>query len=160
VVQAKRVVGVATLTLLLPFFDGGSALAAAVTQSTVAVRECAATNVNVEAADVPETKQFDHFTSIPTNDGRIEKILCGDGRTWGAVHIELKHKVANWDITEECLKNTVSMGELTSEDEKRTWLFQWSPGHNALLVSDVRGVSSSHPWDGGSEESWEECASQ
>ena len=159
-IQGKLVAGVAAFMSLLPSSGGGYARPAMVTQTTVAVRECGATNVTIEAADVPETKQFDYFTSVQTNDGRIEKILCGDGRTWGAVHIEVKHKVAHWDITAECLRNTMSMGESKSEDGKRTWLFQWSSGHNALLVADFHGVSTTYPWDDGSEESWEECASQ
>jgi hypothetical protein len=158
--QGTAVVGVAAFLSLLASSGGGYARPAVVSQTTVAVRECGATNVTTEAADVPRNRQFDFFTSIQTNDGGTEQILCGDGRTWGAVHIEVKHKVANWDITEECLKNTVSMGESESENGKRTWLFQWSSGRNALLVADVHGVITSYPWDDGSEESWEECASQ
>lgn len=147
------VVAVVSLFLSLAFVDAGFAI------SSDAVVKCKATAVQEGVgADVPESEVFEYFGTVPADDGSAEEVLCGDGRVWGAVHIEVKHRVADWSVTRECMSKVTSRVRPAVDSGKRTWDYSWTPGRSAIVVAGDNGVITSFPWDSGSEESWLECA--
>lgn len=130
-------------------------------QSSDAVQKCKATAVQPGVgADVAETNLFDFFTSVQADDGSAEEVLCGDGKTWGAVHIEVKHRVHDWAVTRRCMSVVMSRGESRPDGDKRRWIYTWEPGRSARVVAGTNGMITSYPWDSGSEASWAECARQ
>lgn len=140
---------------VLLVFSQGTAVAA----SRDAVQKCHATQVrDGVGADVGEADRFEYFVSVFADDGSAEELLCGDGRTWGAVHIEVKHRVADWAVTKDCMSNVMSRGRSTLDDGKRARVYSWASGRSARVVAGDNGMITSYPWDSGSEESWDECA--
>lgn len=101
---ARISVGLA-VALVLAIASPGIALGIA----NDAVKRCHATNV-VESvgADVSEFDQYSHFTSVMADDGSAEDMMCGDGKNWGAVHIEVKHRVEDWVVAKDCMRNIMS----------------------------------------------------
>ncbi|MGQ0573137.1 MAG: hypothetical protein ACT4RN_02910 [Pseudonocardia sp.] len=133
--------------------------ATALAVSSDAVGRCNATRVQEGVgADVGEADRFEYFASVSADDGSAEEILCGDGRTWGAVHIEVKHRVPGWGLAKDCMRKVMSRSRAGDENGKRVWIYSWAPGRSARVVAGNNGMITSYPWDGGSEGSWSECA--
>lgn len=127
--------------------------------SADAVGTCNATGVQEGVgADVGEADRFEYFASVLADDGSAEEILCGDGRTWGAVHIEVKHRVESWDAAKSCMRKVMSRSRAGNEDGKRVWVYSWATGRSARVVAGSNGMITSYPWDGGSEASWSDCS--
>lgn len=127
--------------------------------SSDAVGRCNATGVQEGVgADVGEADRFEYFASVSADDGSAEEILCGDGRTWGAVHIEVKHRVESWTVSKDCMRKVMSRSRPGTVDGKRTWIYSWAAGRSARVVAGSNGMITSYPWDGGSETAWAECA--
>ncbi|WP_142056814.1 hypothetical protein [Pseudonocardia kunmingensis] len=95
----------------------GTAAAGALrpTRADDAVRACGVTQVdNVKKiADVPAEYQDGYFMSIPTAVGGPVVLLCGNGTSTGAVHIEVKHDVPNWADALNCIENAMVHGKPT-----------------------------------------------
>ncbi|TQM08960.1 hypothetical protein FB558_4699 [Pseudonocardia kunmingensis] len=64
-------------------------------------------------ADVPAEYQDGYFMSIPTAVGGPVVLLCGNGTSTGAVHIEVKHDVPNWADALNCIENAMVHGKPT-----------------------------------------------
>ncbi|MFT7835896.1 hypothetical protein Q5530_07075 [Saccharothrix sp. BKS2] len=131
--------------------------AAAQAQSTAAVRACHAFNVGSDSASVPGDRLDDYFATVQGGFAH-EELLCGNGQTYGAVHIELKHNVDNWDVTLECMESVVANGAFRAYDGKREWRWQFRAGRYVKVVAGQNGVITAYPeWDSGSASSWAEC---
>ncbi|SDC53631.1 hypothetical protein [Actinokineospora iranica] len=151
VAAAALVAGLATFT---------APASAEAQQSTAAVRQCQAFNVGPDSASVPGDRLDDYFAGVQGGFAN-EELLCGNGQTYGAVHIELKHNVDNWDVTLECMRNVLDRGTFRAYDGKREWRFQWAPGRSAKVIAGMNGVITAYPeWDSGSAGSWDECGQQ
>ena len=77
-----------------------------------AVRACGVVNIDQanREADVPAEYQDGYFMSVPTTTDPVE-LLCGNGKTTGAVHIEIKHDVPNWSDALNCMENAIVNGK-------------------------------------------------
>lgn len=122
-----------------------------------AVRACGATGIDEvnKEADVPNEYQDGYFMSVPTGVDPVE-LLCGNGRTTGAVHIEIKHDVPNWSDALNCMENAIVNGK-SSPGRGRTeyvWNFQ---DKTVVVVVGEYSVITAYPTDG-LEETWIECS--
>lgn len=122
-----------------------------------AVRACGATNIDQvnKEADVPAEYLDGYFMSVPTAADPVE-LLCGNGKTTGAVHIEIKHDVPNWGDALNCMENTILNGK-SAPGKGRTeyvWLFG---GKTMVVVVGEYSVITAYPTDG-LEETWIECS--
>lgn len=89
-------------------------------------------------------------------------LLCGDGTTRGAVHIQVKHAVTDWVTTQACIANVLERG--TSIPQTDRLRYEWSfPGGSVVVAigPDPRGtfnqIYTAFPEDGQSG-TWSSCA--
>jgi hypothetical protein len=78
-----------------------------------AVRACGATEVTRSGASVDPSIWQAPFQEIPGLTVR-----CGDGQTYGAVHVEVKHNVPNWADALTCITKAMSRTTPQSVNEK------------------------------------------
>jgi hypothetical protein len=122
-----------------------------------AVRACGATSIDEinKEASVPVEYVDGYFMSVPTATDPVE-LLCGNGKTSGAVHIEVKHDVPNWSDALNCMENVIVHGKAAPGRDRieYTWLF----GHKVVVVVvSEYSVITAYPTDG-LEETWIECS--
>jgi hypothetical protein len=132
---------------LLP---AGSASAA----TTDAVSHCGATSVNLRAgtAVVPKKNQFKTFS---TSFGTGSVLFCGNGTSWGAVHIEVKHKPPTWAVADRCAEKVETYGVKKSAGGGKTrWeLKLGAPDKYGFLVMGDNGVITVYVTNTG----WSSC---
>ncbi len=134
------------------FAVSGLPISPAVAASDAARSACRAYNVQGDVASVPQWARDIDLS-----------LRCGNGVSAGAVYIELKHNVPNWDQAEDCLWNIMSLGKITgSSADKVTRTFKWGSSKSAKLIYNPKNktVISAYPWDGGSSSSWSQCGQQ
>lgn len=81
----------------------------------------------------------------------------------GAVHIELKHNVPNWDQADDCMWNVMRYGRTrSSTSDKVVKQLDWGGSKWARVVYNPKTkiLITSYPWDGGSASSWSSCGQQ
>lgn len=98
---------------------------------------CGASVIVNESAFVPRSVRKEIFLKLTTARSRV-RLMCGDGRTWGAVHIELKHEVPNWAEASTCIERTISRGRESEGDDGR---LRYSARINQVSMFAVRGVN-------------------
>lgn len=144
--------------LALPFVTGPSAAAELLpVRADDAVRACGVTTIDQanRGADVPAEYQDGYFMSVPTATDPVQ-LRCGNGKTTGAVHIEIKHDVPNWGDTLNCMANAISNGK--SGPGKGRTEYVWSfGGKTVVVVVGEYSVITAYPLDG-LEETWIECS--
>jgi hypothetical protein len=122
-----------------------------------AVRACGVTSIDDvrRVAVVPAEYQDGYFMSVPSASDPLV-LLCGDGATTGAVHIEVKHEVPNWGDAMNCMENAVEHGKPTHLPD-RTRYEWWLGGKMMVVVNGDYSVIAAYPSDG-MEETWIECS--
>lgn len=147
-------------SLIASFVLGSTAASASETKADPPwpVDYCGAYNHGSESADVPSENQYKYYKSVMPDNGEIEELLCGNGHTWGAVHIGTKHNVSDWSVTLDCMANIIDRGNYELDNNgKRQWHFVWSAGRWAHLTAGDNGILTSFTYDN-EEGSWSECA--
>lgn len=137
--------------------DATNATGLALARSSEAVEFCNATDLKPEGASVPEVKVYQNFA---TDIYAGHDLKCGNGRSWGAVKIERKHKVNNWNKTIACIRN-VLMNAKPKPEKKNKWthVFYYDSSW-ALVTRGDNGIITAFPSDSGSAASWADCAAQ
>ena len=123
-----------------------------------AVSACGASVIDSESAYVPAGVRSEQFISFATTRGTI-RVNCGNGTSWGAVHIELKHEVPSWAEASACIAKTISRG--SPRDGEGTKIEYHATingvamvavrGNNGLLTAYPRGTT-------GIAAKWSTCA--
>lgn len=141
---------------------GGAALAAMlitigwVSPAQAATRDateyCSAYNVGGGQATVPNPNKV-----FNTSYGVGTILFCGDGKTWGAVHIELKHTPPDWNVADRCAEKVQRYGtKTTSQGGKTTWKLRvGGPNSFAYFVVGNNGVITNYVTDSNW---WTSCA--
>lgn len=122
-----------------------------------AVQACGATNaVPGSGADVPAEVQDDYLWSIPTSGDPVP-IVCGNGRTYGAVPVEVKHLVPNWGDASNCMEIAIDQVRPTpGSDGQLIYRYQFG-GKSVRVVTGEVGLITAFPEDG-LEDTWAECS--
>jgi hypothetical protein len=124
---------------------------AAVPESRDAVQACGATEVTRSSAVVHPSVWQAPFLEIPE-----VTVRCGDGRTYGAVHVEVKHNVPNWADALNCIAKTISRGSAEPIDGKQIYTYTFA--NKKVTVSIGRnGLITAFP-DDNKHESWIQCS--
>lgn len=135
----------------------GSAMSATAVPTT-AVSHCGATSVNYTAgtAIVPSAN---HYRTFSTSYGDGSILYCGNGTTWGAVHIEVKHKPPTWSVADQCATKIEDHHTSRTTQSGGKTVFKLSLGSNryAVLVFGANGVVTNYVSDGRAT-SWSACA--
>lgn len=109
------------------------------------------------AANVPPRHVKDRLWTIQTSDGSIA-IRCGNGSTWGAVHVELKHEVPNWPDALTCIKKTINRGtELDGGNGKTKYVHRIRGATVVVIVGD-NGLVTAYPKGTGVVRKWRLCS--
>jgi hypothetical protein len=137
----------------------GSTAAAALRPARAddAVRACGVTSIDEveKVAEVPGEYQDGYFMSVPTaTDPSV--LLCGNGTTTGAVHIEIKHGVPNWGDALNCMENVMRHGKSTRLPDRTRYEWQFD-GKTMIVVDGDFSMITAYPLDG-LEETWIECS--
>ena len=104
---------------------------------------------------MPPENQDGYFMSIPMPAGQAV-LLCGNGTTTGAVHIEIKHDVPNWGDALNCMENAMTHGKSTRLDDRTRYEWQFG-GKTMIVVDGDYSMITAYPSDG-LEDSWIECS--
>jgi hypothetical protein len=149
--RATRIFVVVLALLGLQFVSSSSASA----QSNEASNHCGATNRTPDEATVPAANQYrlwGTYEDFP--------MYCGNGTTWGAVHIERKHNVEKWGVAGRCIRATIQFASSRVQQPNGAVAFTWqfrSPSYWAKAVVGDNGVITAYPYDSGSEPTWQWC---
>ena len=126
-------------------------------QATDAVYGCGARSVGNESANVPPRYVKDRLWTIQTSGDSIA-IRCGNGSTWGAVHVELKHEVPNWPDALTCIKKTINRGtELDGGNGKTKYVHRIRGATVVVIVGD-NGLVTAYPKGTGVVRKWRLCS--
>lgn len=122
-----------------------------------AVRACGVTSIDEvsKSAVVPAEYQDGYFMSVSTGVDPIV-LLCGNGVTTGAVHIEVKHDVPNWGDALNCMENAVMHGKSTRLPDRTQYEWQFD-GKTMVVVAGEYSMITAYPTDGLAE-TWVECS--
>jgi hypothetical protein len=93
-----------------------------------------------------------------TARNKTRELLCGDGRTWGAVHIELKHEVPNWAEALTCMRFAISYGEDEPGDKGRINYRYRFGNAQVIVVTGELGIISAYPTGNNVSRKWSQCA--
>jgi hypothetical protein len=139
--------GVAAITTVTV----ASILSAPPAESRDAVRACGATDVTRSMATVDPSVWQAPFLELPGLT-----IRCGDGRAYGAVHVEVKHNVPNWADATTCITKVMARNTPTPEDGKN--VYRYSFGDQRVTVSTGRnGLVTAFP-NSNAHQSWIDCS--
>ncbi|MFE3997752.1 hypothetical protein ACFX43_02990 [Nocardioides sp. YIM B13467] len=127
-------------------------------QATDAVYGCGADVIDNESAYVsPRVRGHRLWRITTTREGSVA-IKCGNGSTWGAVHVELKHEVPNWADALTCIKKTINRGAASDgENGKRNYTYRISGASIVVVVGDS-GVVTAYPRGTGVVRKWQLCS--
>lgn len=127
-------------------------------QATDAVQGCGATNVTSSGATVPTSNQSAEIFRVNTDDGSFP-IRCGNGTTYGAVHIEVKHNVPTWGDALSCITKAINRttGNYDASTGKTTYTYQISGG-TVIVVRGGVGIITAYPRGSGVEQKWQTCS--
>ncbi|TQM08997.1 hypothetical protein FB558_4738 [Pseudonocardia kunmingensis] len=96
-----------------------------------------------------------YFMPVPTAADPIE-LLCGNGKTTGAVHIEVKHDVPNWSDALNCMGNAIVNGKPAPGRGRTEYVWRFGEKVMVVVVGEY-SVITAYPTDG-LEETWIECS--
>lgn len=120
-------------------------------ESRDAVHACGATEVTRSGASVDPSIWQAPFQEVPGLTVR-----CGDGQTYGAVHVEVKHNVPNWADALACI--TKAMSRTTPQSMNGKQVYHYDFGNKRLTMSTGRnGLITAFPSDN-AHGSWVECS--
>jgi hypothetical protein len=116
-----------------------------------ATEYCDAYNLTSTAASVPDPNRI-YMTSFGVGD----ILYCGNGKTWGAVHIERKHKPPSWAVADRCAEKVERYGSRTTGSGGKTTfsLRLGSPDSVGKFVVGNVGVITNYVTDN----RWGACA--
>ncbi|WP_380162657.1 hypothetical protein [Kineococcus sp. R86509] len=140
-------------------FSAGPATAVA----SDAVRGCNADHVVIgNSAHVPDENAFRTFETLRTSKGSFA-VKCGIGSVdgFGAVHIEVKHRVPNWPDALNCMKKVVQLE--VGRDIPGTKKHEYSrliPGTTTrvFVVRGPDGIVTAYPEGNNEESKWIACS--
>lgn len=113
-----------------------------------AVVACGATNVIPgQGAAVPSDAQGKFFQYVPAQRDPAP-ILCGNGTTTGAVHIEVKHNVPNWAEAVTAISKAIDRGVPNPRPEETRYSWTFRPGKTIEVVVGDASVITALPVDG------------
>lgn len=122
-----------------------------------AVQGCGASRVVPGSnADVPSENHQAYFQFVPADRDPVQ-IVCGDGYTYGAVHVEVKHLVSNWGEAVTAMVNTIDRGQVKAEGNAVRYVWTFAPGRSMVVVVGNNTVLTAFPSDG-RESSWTEAS--
>lgn len=107
-------------------------------------------------ATVPDDLQFAYFQSVPSAVDPTQ-ILCGNGVTTGAVHIEVAHDVPNWADGVTAIVNTIDHGKKNEQIDRVEYTWTIRPGKTMIAVVGQESLITAFPTDG-LEETWLEAS--
>lgn len=151
------VVGASVVLVYTMFGVVPAPAAADVSRADDALRACGVTSVDEarRTAVVPVEFQDGYFTAVPTAaDPSV--LLCGNGVTTGAVHIEVKHNVPNWADAINCMENAIRHGQASQQPDRTVYMWRFLD-KTMFVVDGEYSVITAYPSDG-LEESWIECS--
>lgn len=123
-----------------------------------AVMACGASVINSEEAYVPAGVREAQFISFSTARGTV-RVNCGNGSSWGAVHIELKHEVPSWAEASACIAKTISRGRIEDGNGTKVEYHATINGVAMLAVRGNNGLLTAYPrGDTGIASKWSTCA--
>lgn len=107
----------------------------------------------------PELRDEEYLVGGLTTSRGVAYLLCGDGVSTGAVHIQLKHNVTNWVETQTCMTNTIGRANREIPQVGRTrFEFDFPGGMAVAAVQEGSNrIETAFTQDGRSE-SWSACA--
>ena len=127
-------------------------------QATDAVDGCGASPIDSESAYVPSNVRGHRLWRITTTREGSIAIKCGNGSTWGAVHVELKHEGPNWTDALTCIQNTINRGAASDgKNRKRNYTYRISGASIVVVVGDS-GVLTAYPRGTGVVRKWRLCS--
>lgn len=127
-------------------------------QATDAVDGCGASPIDSESAYVPSSARGHRLWRITTTREGSVAIKCGNGSTWGAVHVELKHEVPNWADALTCIENTINRGAASDgENGKRNYTYRIGGASIVVVIGD-NGVLTAYPRGTGVVRKWQLCS--
>ena len=152
-----RLIGRVATALVVTASMWAAAPVPAGAQATDAVYGCGARSVGNESANVPPRYVKDRLWTIQTSGDSIA-IGCGNGSTWGAVHVELKHEVPNWPDALTCIKKTINRGtELDGGNGKTKYVHRIRGATVVVIVGD-NGLVTAYPKGTGVVRKWRLCS--
>jgi hypothetical protein len=120
-------------------------------ESRDAVIACGATNVTRSDADVHPSIWQAPFLELPGLT-----IRCGDGHSYGAVHVEVKHNVPNWGDAANCITKAMERTEAETVNGKNIYRYRFN--NQLLTVSTGRnGLVTAFP-KSNKHATWIECS--
>lgn len=115
-------------------------------QATDAQVACGADPIDNDSAYVPAGVRSSRFARIYTSTLGYVEIKCGNGTSWGAVHIEMKHDVPDWADALTCIKKTIGRGKATERAGGKTdYLYSFTGGTVFATVGSVNGLITAYP---------------
>lgn len=151
---AKVAAGVAAACIALTLWPTTASAVA-----TDAVRGCGATDVVAKkSATVPKSVQSSEIFHVSTTDGRFS-IKCGNGTSYGAVHIEVKHEVPDWPDALSCITKAIdgSLGIFDVGTGKTRYTYSFHGGTVKVAVGGV-GIITAFPTGGSVVSKWKACS--
>lgn len=127
-------------------------------RATDAVNGCGAYNVGKDTATVPASTQGSTIFHANTKKGNFP-IKCGNGTTWGAVHIEVKHNVPNWADALSCIDKAINRtkGIFDPTNGKTRYTYSFS-GKTVIVVRGKNGILTAYPTRTNVAAKWEACS--
>lgn len=122
-----------------------------------AVQGCGATQVVPGVSAIVPAENNQSFFQFVNADRDPVQIVCGDGSTFGAVHIEVKHLVPNWGEAVTAMASTIDRGKAEPDGAATRYNWEFSPGRSIVVVVGDDTVITSFPTDG-LEASWTEAS--
>ncbi|MER7558051.1 hypothetical protein ABTZ46_13985 [Nocardioides sp. NPDC126508] len=127
-------------------------------QATDAVYGCGASPIDSESAYVPSSVRKHRLWRVRTTREGYVAIKCGNGSTWGAVHVELKHEVPNWTDALTCIQKTINRGAASDgENDKRKYTYRIR-GASIVVVVGENGVVTAYPRGTDVVRKWQLCS--
>lgn len=153
----RRVVTI--LGLSVGLFGATAAPAMAYTPTDSAQQACGAFDMGDGTAWVPPANRAKLYLRAVTSRGNFA-INCGDGSSEGAVHIEVKHPLPNWNDGLNCIQKTISKGS-TGTNGTKTNYYRKFGGITMVVVTGSGKVITVYPTGRsttGSGSGWYDCS--
>lgn len=80
---------------------------------------------------------------IKTNKGNF-RLNCGNGVNEGAVHIEMKHNVTDWNNTRLCIAKAINRGARHPNGTKTNYSFTFG-GNTVIVVTGSGKIITAYP---------------
>ena len=88
----------------------------------------------------------------------IFRLLCGNGTSTGAVHIQLKHGVTNWAETLTCIRTTIDRGTPIGQVNRDRYEWRFGPETAVVAIDPRDSVVQTSFIASGNGDAWSGCA--